>query len=66
MDLTKEQVWRFYETLARIVSRREGVDVKLVSLELKEDSQKEGAASIEIKNWAQHKASLCPVRNNLL
>ncbi len=50
MNLTKEQVWRFYETLARIVSRREGVDVKLVSLELKEDSQKEGAASIEIKN----------------
>ncbi len=50
VDMTKEQVWRFYETLARIISRREGVDVKLVSLKLKEDAPKEQTTNIEIKN----------------
>ncbi len=37
MELTKEQVMRFYERLAYIISKREGVEIKLVSLELKKD-----------------------------
>lgn len=50
MSLSKEQVTRFYETLALLISNREGVEIKVVSVEPKKEcfaddltKQKEGS-----------------------
>lgn len=37
MELTQAQVTRFYETLAKLIGEREGVEIRVVSVKPKEE-----------------------------
>ena len=38
MELSQAQAARFYETLARLISSREGVDIKVISVQPRKEA----------------------------
>lgn len=38
MELSQAQATRFYETLARLISSREGVDIKVISVQTRKEA----------------------------
>ncbi len=53
MELSQAQAARFYETLAKLVGSREGVDIKVISVQIRKEGGHGGQQDGEIHRGLQ-------------